>query len=215
MSYSDDSRPEQLAADAAPTIDDDGSVESGQALEAEVASLREQVMRYAAEAENTRRRAEKESNDARAFAIQRFGRDLLGVADNLQRALQAAPRGSEDPAVKNLVLGIEMTEKELQSAFDKNGLKRVEPAAGDKFDPNLHQAMMEEPSSEVAGGAVVRTLQAGYQLYGRIVRPALVITAVRGSAAAAEPSAAATDGAGGAYPANDAAGPGASVNKTA
>lgn len=212
MSFSDDSWPENLADDAAPLIDDDG--DAGQGLQAEVTSLREQVMRYAAEAENTKRRAEKEANDARAFAIQRFGRDLLGVADNLQRALQAAPRGSEDPAVKNLVLGIEMTEKELQSAFDKNGLKRVEPAPGEKFDPNLHQAMMEEPSSEVAGGGVVRTLQAGYQLYGRIVRPALVVTAARQPATAASPAPAEGPG-GGAYPANDPAGPGASVNKTA
>jgi molecular chaperone GrpE len=214
MSYSDDSRPDLLADADAPLIDDEDEAASGPDLEAEVASLREQVMRYAAEAENTRRRAEKESNDARAFAIQRFGRDLLGVADNLERALQAAPRDAEEPALKNLVLGIEMTEKALQDAFDKNGLKRVEPGAGDKFDPNLHQAMMEEPSAEVAGGAVVRTLQSGYQLYGRIVRPALVVTAARGSTAAAPEPSAQADGAG-AYAANDANGPGASVNKTA
>lgn len=215
MSYSDDSRPEQLADDAAPLIDDDFEVGRDfdrSELERENAALKEQVMRFAAEAENTRRRAEKESNDARAFAIQRFGRDLLGVADNLARALQAAPGHSDDPAVKNLVLGIEMTEKALQDAFDKNGLKRVEPTQGDRFDPNLHQVMMEEPAPGVAGGAVVRTLQAGYQLYGRIVRPALVITAARGVVAAEAPPA--TEGAG-AYAANDAAGPGASIDRTA
>jgi molecular chaperone GrpE len=214
MSYSDDSRPDLLADADAPLIDDEDEGVGGPDLEAEVAALREQVMRYAAEAENTRRRAEKESNDARAFAIQRFGRDLLGVADNLERALQAAPRDAEEPALKNLVLGIEMTEKALQDAFDKNGLKRVEPGSGDKFDPNLHQAMMEEPSTEVAGGAVVRTLQSGYQLYGRIVRPALVVTAARGSTAATPEPSAQADGAG-AYAANDASGTGASVNKTA
>ena len=214
MSFSDDSWPENLVDDAAPTIDEDE--DTAQDQQVELAALRDQLMRYAAEAENTKRRAEKEVNDARAFAIQRFGRDLLGVADNLQRALQAAPRGSEDPAVKNLVLGIDMTEKELQSAFDKNGLKRVEPASGEKFDPNLHQAMMEEPSGEVAGGAVVRTLQAGYQLYGRIVRPALVVTAARQAASVpSEPASSATTDASGAYAANDPAGPGASVNKTA
>lgn len=215
MSYSDDSRPDQAADDAAEMIDQD-NLDSNPNLEAEVASLREQVMRYAAEAENTRRRAEKESNDARAYAIQRFGRDLLGVADNLARALQAAPRDAEEPALKNLVLGIEMTERELQSAFDKNGLKRVEPSAGEKFDPHLHQAMMEEASAELAGGAVIRTLQAGYQLYGRIIRPALVVTAARASAApeASAPPSAQQDAAG-AYAANDPAGPGASVNKTA
>jgi molecular chaperone GrpE len=214
MSFSDDSWPENLADDAAPLIDEDE--DAGQDLQVELAALREQVMRYAAEAENTKRRAEKETNDARAFAIQRFGRDLLGVADNLQRALQHAPRESEDPAVKNLVLGIDMTEKELLSAFDKNGLKRVEPASGEKFDPNLHQAMMEEPSAEVAGGSVVRTLQAGYQLYGRIVRPALVVTAARQAASApSEPAPSASTEASSAYAANDPAGPGASVNKTA
>ena len=213
MSFSDDSWPENLADDAAPLIDEDE--DAGQDLQVELAALREQVMRYAAEAENTKRRAEKEANDARAFAIQRFGRDLLGVADNLQRALQAAPRDAEDPALKNLVLGIDMTEKELHSAFDKNGLKRVEPGAGEKFDPNLHQAIMEEPTSEVAGGAVVRTLQAGYQLYGRIVRPALVVTAARQPAAPSEPAPSASTEASGAYAANDPAGPGASVNKTA
>ena len=177
----DDSRPELLAEDAAPMLDDEAG---GPDLAAENASLREQLLRYAAEAENTRRRAEKESNDARAYAIQKFGRDLLGVADNLSRALQAAPRDSEDTGMKNLVLGIEMTERELQSAFERNGLKKVDPEPGARFDPHLHQAMMEEPAPGVSSGCVVRALQAGYELYGRIVRPALVVVAAK---AAAEP----------------------------
>src|ERR1700749_1777823 len=99
-----------------------------EALRAEGAALKDQALCYAAEAENTKRRAEREANDARAYAIQKFSRDLLGVADNLGRALQAAPHDSADQAVKNFLLGIEMTEKELGQAFERNGLKKVEPA---------------------------------------------------------------------------------------
>ena len=148
-------------------------------LATENAALKEQALRYAAEAENTKRRAERESNDARAFAIQRFGRDLLDAADNLGRALAAAPKDNPDPAVKNFVLGIEMTEKALQTAFERNGLKRVEPARGDKFDPNLHQAMMEQPATDVAPGSVLMVMQVGYELFGRIVRPALVAVSAK------------------------------------
>lgn len=218
MSFSDDSRPdpsapELLRGDAVPLIDEDESG-SGQDLQAENAALREQVMRYAAEAENTKRRAEREANDARAYAIQRFGRDLLGAADNLERALQATPK-SDEPGVSNFVLGIEMTAKELQSAFDKNGLKKVEPGEGDKFDPNLHQAMMEEPAAGIPGGAVVRTLQSGYALYGRIVRPALVVTAARAAASEAAPSEAKDGAPAGAYASADGAGAGAAVDRRA
>ncbi|HEY3695313.1 nucleotide exchange factor GrpE [Phenylobacterium sp.] len=164
---------------------------AAEALRAEVASLREQVLRFAAEAENTRRRSEREANDARAYAIQKFARDLLGVADNLSRALAATP-GTDDAGVKNFVLGVEMTEKELQQAFERNGLKKIDPAKGAKFDPHQHQAMMEQPSDEVAGGAVIQALQPGYDLFGRIVRPAMVVVAAKGSGEtpSAEPAAA-------------------------
>lgn len=162
------------------------------ALEAENASLKDQMLRIAAEAENTRRRAERESNDARAYAIQKFARDLLGVADNLSRALQHAPREDADPAVKNLVVGLDMTEKELVQAFERNGLKRVDPARGDKFDPNLHQAMMEQPADDVVGGAVLQVMQTGYELMGRIVRPAMVVVASKGSGAASAAAASAS-----------------------
>ena len=160
------------------------------ALEAENAALKEQMLRIAAEAENTKRRAERESNDARAYAIQKFGRDLLGVADTLSRALQHAPRDHTDAAVKNFAVGIEMTEKELIGAFERNGLKQVNPARGDKFDPNLHQAMMQQPADDVPGGSVLQVMQIGYELMGRIVRPAMVVVAAKGSgASAAQPSA--------------------------
>jgi len=150
------------------------------ALQAETAALKEQLLRYAAEAENTKRRAEREANDARAYAIQKFARDLLGVADNLSRALTHEPE-SEDAAVKNFVLGVEMTDKELQSAFERNGLKRIEPVRGEKFDPHQHQAMMEVPGTDVAGGGVVEVMQPGYELLGRLVRPAMVAVAAKGA----------------------------------
>jgi molecular chaperone GrpE len=150
-------------------------------LQAENAALREQVLRVAADAENAKRRAEREANDARAYAIQKFARDLLGVADNLSRALQHAPREDADTIAKNFLIGIELTEKELANAFERNGLKKVDPARGARFDPNLHQAMMEQPAEDLEPGAVIQVMQAGYELMGRIVRPALVVVAGRGA----------------------------------
>jgi molecular chaperone GrpE len=150
-------------------------------LRDEMAQLKEQMLRYAADAENTKRRTQREANDARAFAIQKFAQDMLGAADNLARALQAAPRDSSDPAVKNLVTGIEMIEKDLQTAFERNGLKRIDPPRGTKFDPHQHQAMMEQPASDVGAGAVLRVMQPGYELHGRNVRPAMVIVSAKGS----------------------------------
>ncbi len=151
----------------------------------EIQGLKEQVLRYAADAENTKRRAEREMNDARAYAIQKFGRDLLGAADNLDRAMAAAPADNGDPAVKNYVIGVEMTAKELLSAFEKNGLKKVDPAKGEKFDPHKHQAMMEQPGTDVEPGGVIQVLQAGYELLGRLLRPALVVVAATTGAAPA------------------------------
>ena len=153
--------------------------------EGEIAALKDQVLRMAADAENTRRRAEREANDARAYAIQKFARDLLGVADNLARATAHAPADAADPVVKNFVLGVEMTEKELLSAFERNGLKRIAPARGEKFDPHQHQAMMELPDTDVAPGGVVEVMQPGYELLGRLVRPAMVVVAAKGAGAQA------------------------------
>jgi molecular chaperone GrpE len=155
-----------------------------EALRAEAASLKEQALRYAAEVENTRRRAEREVNDARAYAISKFAKDLLGVADNLARALEHAPRDAEDQLTRNLSVGLEMTQKDLHTAFERNGLKRIEPETGEKFDPHQHQAVMEHTSPDVAPGGVVQVLQTGYELFGRIVRPAMVVVASRESTGA-------------------------------
>ncbi len=172
---SDDQSPPEAEA-----LDDDAAGAELAALRAEAAGLREQVLRFAAEAENTKRRAEREVNDSRAYAIQKFARDLMGVADNLARALAATPHTAES-VVKNFVVGVEMTEKELQQAFERNGLKKVDPAKGAKFDPHFHQAMMEQPADDVPGGGVIQVLQPGYELFGRIVRPAMVVVAAKGS----------------------------------
>ena len=98
-----------------------------------------------------------------------------------------APKDVADPTVKNFVLGVEMTEKALQSAFERNGVKRVDPARGDRFDPHLHQAMMEQPAADVAPGSVLSVMQVGYELFGRILRPALVAVSAK-APAGAEPA---------------------------
>ncbi len=159
-----------------------------EALKAEVAALNDRALRVAAEAENTKRRAERDANDARAYAIQKFAKDLLDAADNLSRAVQHAPKDAADPAVKNLVMGIEMTEKALISAFERNGLKQVTPARGDKFDPHLHQAVMEQPADDVPPGAITSIMQSGYELFGRILRPAMVVVTPKTSSASASAS---------------------------
>ena len=152
-------------------------------LTAENAALKEQALRYAADAENTKRRAEREGNDARAFGIQKFATGLLSVADVLQRALASVPAEISDPAFKNFVAGIDMTEKELAGAFEKNGVKKIAPMKGDKFDPHMHQAVMEQPSTDVEGGCVIMVMQAGYELFGRVIRPAMVAVAAKSAAA--------------------------------
>jgi molecular chaperone GrpE len=176
---SDDPTPSDAGPEDAD-LAEDAAFDAFDTLSAENAALKEQILRYAADAENTRRRAEREANDARAYAIQKFARDLLAVADTLGRALATPPAG-EDAGVRNFVVGVEMTQKALLSAFESNGLKSVSPAAGDRFDPHHHQAMMEQESPDLAPGAVIQCLQPGYELLGRLVRPAMVVVAARSS----------------------------------
>lgn len=187
--WNDDENTDAAPQSAAAAEGADGSEAQSaevESLRAEVAAHKEQALRYAAEVENTRRRGERELNDARAFAIQRFAKDLLGVADNLARALEHAPKDDSDPLARNLTVGLEMTQKELFAAFERNGLKRIDPAPGERFDPHRHQAMMEQTSATLAPGAVIQVLQAGYELHGRNVRPAMVIVAARDSTGAGD-----------------------------
>ena len=167
---------------AQPPYEENTATEQEQADEALAAALREsaelkdKVLRTLAEMENLRRRTEREVADARTYGIAGFARDVLGIADNMQRALDAARQelgGSTDPGVKTLLEGVELTERELLKALERNGVKRFDPQ-GEKFDPNLHQAMYEVPDASVPSGMVMQVIQPGYMIGERILRPALV-----------------------------------------
>src|SRR6476646_5608241 len=167
-----------------PDDPEPGSVET---LQKEVADARDRVLRTLAEMENLRRRTAREVADARAYGITGFARDVLDIADNLQRALDAVPadtRANADPGVKALLEGVELTEKSLHQALEKNGVKKFDPA-GQKFDPNVHQAMYEVPDPSVPPGTIAQVVQAGYMIGDRVLRPALVAVA-KGGAKAAE-----------------------------
>ena len=142
----------------------------------EVAELKDRVLRTLAEMENLRRRTTRDVEEARKFANTGFARDLLEVADNLGRALASVPpeARSQSEFMKNLVMGVEMTERSLQSAFEKHQVRRIEPRRGERFDHNLHQAMFEVPTAELPAGTVAEVIQAGYVVADRLLRPALV-----------------------------------------
>jgi molecular chaperone GrpE len=145
-------------------------------LTRETADLKDKLLRALAEMENVRRRSERDVADARTYGITGFARDVLGVADNMHRAIEAIGaelRAGADDGVKSLIEGIELTERELLKVMEKHGVKRFDPQ-GEKFDPNLHQAMYEVPDASVAPGTVVQVMQAGYKLGDRVLRPAMV-----------------------------------------
>lgn len=144
-----------------------------EALQSELAKARDDMLRALADAENTRRRAERSVQDARAYAIDRFAADLLPVADTLQRALQAAPSDDRDEGFRNLLTGVELTERALLDAFARNGLKRV-GAKGEAFDPKVHQAVAQAPGDQPAG-SVQEVMQPGYVLGDRTIRAAMVL----------------------------------------
>ena len=146
------------------------------ALEREHGEMRDRLLRTLAEMENLRKRTEREVADLRLYGITSFARDMLAVADNMRRALDAVPpevRASAQGGVKALVDGVELTERELLKAFEKNGVRQFSPQ-GERFDPNLHQAMFEVPDASVPAGSVVQVVQPGYKIGDRILRPALV-----------------------------------------
>ena len=144
------------------------------ALEAELAEAKSAVLYARAEAQNLLRRAQKEAEDARAYAATAFARDILSVADNVSRALAAIPAELRaDDKLKGLVVGLEATGRELDSVFSRHGITKI-AAVGEALDPNRHQAMMEIPSAEAAPGTVVQEIQTGYMIKDRLLRPALV-----------------------------------------
>lgn len=146
------------------------------ALNDEVVDMKDRALRAVAEMENLRKRTQREVSDARAYAIADFARDMLTATDNLERALMTVPqeaRDNADSALKSLIEGIEMTEREMQRLMQKNGVKPI-LAEGEKFDPHKHQAMFEVPNDQVPAGTVVQVMQTGFQIGDRVLRPAMV-----------------------------------------
>ena len=149
-------------------------------LEAQLAEAKQSVLYAQADTQNVRRRLEKEAQDARAYAATNFARDVLSVADNLQRALDAIPAELRtDDKFKGLVIGLEATGREVASVFERNGITRI-ASVGEKLDPNKHQAMMELPSADAEPGTIVQEMQAGYMIKDRLLRPAMVGVAKAG-----------------------------------
>ncbi len=150
-----------------------------QSLNAENSELKDQRLRALAELENTRRRAERDRQDASQYAVTRFARDMLQIADNFGRALAACPpdkRDGLDPQVKAVVEGVEVTERQLLTTLESYGVKIIDTTDA-KFDPNLHQAVAEVPGEGKPAGAIVHVIQTGYTIGERLLRPAMVTVA--------------------------------------
>ena len=186
--------PESEAAHEAGTADNSGedAPETGErhpadiiaSLTAEMDGLREDKLRALADAQNTRRRAEKEIADARAYSVSSFAKDLLDVADSLTRAVEAVKAEDLDQAsdpIRNLVEGIKMTEKALISKMERHGVKKIDPAPGDNFNPHIHQAVAQIPS-EHPNGKIAAVMQTGYVIGERTLRAAMVAVSAGGEA---------------------------------
>jgi molecular chaperone GrpE len=150
-----------------------------QTLQAEVESLKDQRLRALAEVENIRRRAEREKNEASQYAVTKFARDMVGIADNFARALAAVPaevRAAADPQVQAVLDGVEATDRQLLQTLERYGVKAVDTSDG-KFDPNLHQAIAEVPGNGKPPGSIVDVVQSGFMIGERLLRPAMVTVA--------------------------------------
>jgi molecular chaperone GrpE len=157
-------------------------------LQAENADLKDKHLRAVADAQNFRRRAQQDLEKERKFGIERFARDVLSVADNLGRALQALPADATlDPALRNVIVGVQATDRELQAVLERHGITRVE-AMGKPFNAEFHQAMMEIEDTSVPAGTVVQELIPGYLIAGRLLRAAMVGISKGGPARIAEPT---------------------------
>ena len=157
-----------------------------EALKAEVETLKDQRLRALAEVENIRRRAEKEKTEASQYAVTKFARDMVGIADNFARALAACPpalRDAADPQVKAVLDGVEATDRQLISTLERYGVKAVDTSEG-KFDPNLHQAIAEVPGNGKPPGSIVDVVQSGFMIGERLLRPAMVTVARKESSPA-------------------------------
>jgi molecular chaperone GrpE len=196
------------APDAAPPQQEGGASVSGAvdaelaAAKAEVADLKDRLLRAHAEMDNMRKRAERERSDTQKYAVSKFAADVLSVGDNIQRAIDAVPAqaAEQDPALKSFLDGVTLTERELVNVLERHGIRRMN-ALGEIFNPHLHQAMMEVQNPEAPTGTVLQVLQAGYTIEDRVLRPAMAVIAKGGpkadaasSTATAAPEAANDDG---------------------
>lgn len=164
-------------ADAAPELAAHDRIGE---LENQLAEAKQNVLYAQAEVQNVRRRAEKEAQDARAYASTNFARDILSVSDNLSRALSVIPADLRaDDKMKGLVAGLEATGREIESVFARHGITKIE-AMGMTLDPNKHQAMIEVPS-DAEPGTIVQEMQVGYMIKDRLLRPAMVGVAKKGN----------------------------------
>lgn len=156
--------------------------------QAEIAELKDRLLRTAAESENLRKRMEREKEDALKYGAAKFSKDVLTVADNLRRAIETLPKSEADASepVRNLVVGIEATERELLSVFERHGITRIDPK-GQRFDPNQHQAMFEVQDPTQPSGIVVQVIAAGYMQHGRLLRAAMVGVSKGGPAPEIQP----------------------------
>lgn len=185
-----DRQPEDTSAETGEPVvskpyimPDDPEPDSVELLQKEAAEARDRMLRTLAEMENLRKRTAKEVADSKLYGVTGFARDVLDIADNLQRALDAVPaeaRAAADPGLIALIEGVELTERSLLNALEKHGVKKFDPQ-GQKFDPNFQQAMYEVPDASVPAGTVVQVMQAGYTIGDRVLRPALVGVAKGGA----------------------------------
>lgn len=154
-------------------------------LEEEIASVKDQFLRFMAEAENVRKRSERHLAEAHKYGVANFARAILTVADDLSRALSAVPEDQRqgEGLFQTLLGGVEAVERELMKVLDAHNIERIDPA-GEPFDPNFHEAMFEVPDSDFPGGTVVQVIQPGYRLHDRLLRPARVGVAKGGDEAA-------------------------------
>ncbi len=188
---------ESAPAETAPAESVAAEVDRAAWLEVEVVSLKDQLLRALAETENLRRRSQREREDVVKYAAAPLIKDLVGVVDNLRRAMNSVSSEAleADEHLKTLMTGLEMTEKELNAVFEKHHIVKIEPL-GERLDPHYHEAMYEIPDPEAASGTVLHVLQPGYRLHGRLLRPAQVGVAAGGPAPARQAEAPAEASAG-------------------
>jgi molecular chaperone GrpE len=179
-----DQQPEQGAERASGQPGNGGNGEADNAvavLEGRIADLTDRLLRAHAEMDNLRKRTERDKEETAKYAISKFAREVLIIGDNLQRAMAAVPAGAADadPALKALVDGVALTEREFLNVLERNGVKRIDPE-GQPFNPHQHQAMIEIDQPDVPPGTVVQVYQPGYILEDRVLRPAMVVVAKGG-----------------------------------